>query len=91
MTKPQAEVAFAHMALHGWVPAYGGMGTIGFWNLDTNFGVGVFYRETVTDPYGELVGDPTTLGQKFFAPVLAEDMPADILHKIAKYTRVPPI
>ena len=81
----------AHMALHGWWPAYGGDGTVGFWNLDTNSGVGVFFRNTLSDPDGARIGEVTALEQRFKAPVDLWDMPEDILHKINKYTKVPPL
>jgi hypothetical protein len=81
----------AHMAVHGWWPAYGGLGSVGFWNDEQKTGVGVFFRNTIDDPDGERIGEVTTLGQKFKCPVDLWDMPDDILHKIAKYTKVLPL
>lgn len=81
----------AHMALHGWDCVYGGWGTVGFWNHEKESGIGVVFRETSKDPDGDMIGEVMTLGQKFRAPVLLEDLPHDILQKISKYTKVPPL
>ena len=85
------ERAVAHMALHGWQCVYGGWGTVGFWNHDRETGVGVVFRETSQDPDGDTIGEVMTLGQKFNAPVRLEDVPHDILEKLARYTKVPPL
>lgn len=85
------ERGIAHYALYGWDLVYGGFGTVGFWNHDRGSGIGVYYRATVKDPEGELIGEVSTLGTKFQAPVRLDDVPADIFQKIAKYTKVPPL
>lgn len=91
--REKAERICAHMALYGWRPVYGAVaGTVGFWNDDTASGVGVYFRETVIDPDGDNIGAVTTLGRTHFkAPVKLEDVPLDILHKIARFTKVPPL
>jgi hypothetical protein len=83
----------AHMALNGWELRYGGQpkGTLGFLDPNSGYAVGVFWRDTIDDRDGELIGRPTVMNQLHNAPVRLEDVPEDIFAKLAKYTKVSPL